>query len=279
MPTSPLIRRLALLAALTSCQSAFAMQILIPAYFYPDPAAGALDPWQALGASAGTVAITAILNPASGPGSSRDPNYVAAIANLRSAGGRVIGYVSTVYGSRDAATVKAEIDQYRTFYDIDGIFLDEMSNLDTELGYYQDLHDYIKGSIGGYQIIGNAGTNTLEEYLQVADTLVTFENSSGYDSYEPDTWVNGYEADRFAHLIYDVGSATTMQQFVALAAQRNAGYVYVTNDSGANPWDQLPSYWQAQTQAVAAVPVPPAAGLLASALAAMIATLRRWRRD
>lgn len=279
MPTSRLIRRLALLAALSYCQSAFAMQILIPAYFYPDPAATAPDPWQALGASAGDVAITAILNPASGPGSSQDANYVAAIASLRSAGGRVIGYVSTAYGSRNAATVKAEIDHYRDFYDLDGIFLDEMSNLDTQLGYYQDLYDYIKRSNGGYRIIGNAGTSTLEAYLQVADTLVTFENSAGYESYQPDPWVNDYSADRFAHLIYGVGSSTTMQQFVALAAQRNAGYVYVTNDGGDNPWDQLPSYWQAQTQAVAAVPVPPAAGLLASALAAMIAALRRWRRD
>jgi hypothetical protein len=279
MPTSRLIRRLALLAALSSCQSTFAMQILIPAYFYPDPAAGALNPWQALGASAGDVAITAILNPASGPGSSRDPNYVAAIASLRSAGGRVIGYVSTAYGSRDAATVKAEINQYRNFYDLDGIFLDEMSNLDTQLGYYQDLYDYIKASNGGYQIIGNAGTSTLEAYLQVADTLVTFENSAGYESYQPDPWVNDYSADRFAHLIYGVGSATMMQQFVALAAQRNVGYLYVTDDGGDNPWDLLPSYWQAQTQAIATVPVPPAAGLLATSLAAMMAALRRWRRN
>ena len=39
--------------------------------------------------------MTAILNPASGPGTVADPNYVTATNNLRAAGGGVVGYVST----------------------------------------------------------------------------------------------------------------------------------------------------------------------------------------
>jgi hypothetical protein len=279
LQSHPCVQVLALLVALTFCRSATAMQILIPAYFYPAETGSSPNPWQVLATSATAVGITAILNPASGPGTIRDDSYAAAVAILRGNGGKVIGYVSTGYGHRDASAVEAEIARYRSWYDIDGIFLDEMSNLAAQLGYYRGLHDYIRGLDSGYRIIGNPGTNTLEGYLQVADTLVTFENGAGYPTYQPDGWVDNHAADRFAHLIYDVGSAALMQQFIALAAQRNAGYLYVTDDSGTNPWDRLPTYWQAQAEAVATVPVPAAAGLLASALAAMIAALRRWRRQ
>src|ERR1051326_8941561 len=34
-----------------------------------------------------------------------------------------------------------------------------------------------------------------------------------------------------------------MTNFGNLAAARNAGWIYVTDDSGSNPWDTLPSYW------------------------------------
>ena len=53
-----------------------------------------------------------------------------------------------------------------------------------------------------------------------------------------------------------------MQAAVSLAASRNVGYIYVTNDSGANPWDTLPSYWNAEVAAVSAVPEPNSALLL-----------------
>jgi hypothetical protein len=34
-----------------------------------------------------------------------------------------------------------------------------------------------------------------------------------------------------------------MTNFVNLAGARNTGWIYVTSDSGANPWDTLPTYW------------------------------------
>jgi hypothetical protein len=67
--------------------------VLIPAYFYPSSAG--LDAWNRLARDAGSINIEAILNPASGPGTTQDPNYVAVVNNLRTAGGSVFGYVST----------------------------------------------------------------------------------------------------------------------------------------------------------------------------------------
>jgi hypothetical protein len=36
------------------------------------------------------------------------------------------------------------------------------------------------------------------------------------------------------------------------AIQLDAGYVYITNLSGGNPYDALPSYWNQEVSAVAA---------------------------
>ena len=37
-----------------------------------------------------------------------------------------------------------------------------------------------------------------------------------------------------------------MTNYVQLGVTRNAGYIYVTDDSGSNPWDRLPWYWEAE---------------------------------
>ena len=84
--------------------SAGPSQILVPAYFYPTTS----NDWNRMGAAAQQVSLTAILNPNSGPGKSADPNYVTATNKLLAAGGSVVGYVSTSYGSRSLASVEAE---------------------------------------------------------------------------------------------------------------------------------------------------------------------------
>jgi hypothetical protein len=208
------------------------------------------------------VGITAIMNPNSGPSDAVNSDYTSAVNTFRAAGGKVIGYVSTQYGARDAAAVLAEVNAYQNFYQIDGIFLDEMHNIAGTLPYYENLRTNISTINAGYKVFGNAGTNTLEGYTNAADVLVTFENQTGYNTYTPDSWTNNYAANRFAHLLYNVASASEMQANLALAASRNVGYLYITDDSGANPWDTLPSYWNEEVAAISAVPEPETYGMM-----------------
>ena len=240
--------------------NAHAVNILLPAYFYPSS-----DPnqsfWDEMTAAAGQVGITAIMNPDSGPGSSVNSDYTTAVDVLRAAGGKVVGYVHTSYGARSQTEVLSEVSSYASFYNIDGIFLDEMSNTSVDFAYYQSLYSSIKSTNPGYRIFGNPGTNTLESYLTAADVLVTFENQTGYDTFTPDTWTNNYTADHFAHLLYNVNDKAAMLAYVALAADRNVGYLYITNDILTNPWDTLPQYWNAEVSAVSAIPEP-SSGLL-----------------
>lgn len=255
---------LKLATSLAFCLSlnAQATDILVPAYFYPssDPNSSFWDE-MTVAASQG-VGITAIMNPNSGPSTAVNSDYTAAINAFRAAGGTVIGYVSTAYGARDASAVLADVNAYQNFYQIDGIFLDEMHNTADKLSYYQTLRADIAGINASYKVVGNAGTNTLEGYMNTADVLVTFENQTGYSTYTPDSWTSNYSANRFAHLLYNVNNASDMQANLALAASRNVGYLYITDDNGANPWDTLPSYWHAEVTAVSAVPEPETYGMM-----------------
>ncbi len=235
------LRFASFLFAMAIVVNAAATSIMVPAYFYP----GTL--WNSMSNAATRVPLIAIMNPNNGPDTSQNPDYVAAVNSLRAAGGKVIGYVYTSYGARATNVVQTDIDRYFSFYSVDGIFLDEMTNdSDTNhLNYYAALYQYIQSKGTNLTVVGNPGINTLEEYLTrpTTDVLVTFEVSTGYGSYAPDGWVTNHLASHFCHLPYNVTNAATMTNYVTLAAGRNAGWIYVTDDKGANPWDTLPTYW------------------------------------
>jgi len=65
---------------------------------------------------------------------------------------------------------------------------------------------------------------------------------------------NSYPSERFWHLIYATAEADLLDA-IALSKQRNAGWIYVTDDTLPNPWNSLPdgTYWDALLDAVADV--------------------------
>ena len=215
--------------------------LLVPAYF-PSGAE-----WTSLNQAAERVPLIAILNPNSGPGAAVNKGYVSAVNGLRRSQGRVIGYVSTTYGSRAVEEVRREIDRYYSFYEVDGIFLDEMTNDSNanHLAYYESIYRYVKARNSSHTVIGNPGSKAAAAYITrpVTDTLVTFENKTGYDQYSPDSWTKTQIPAALAHLCYAVTDSTAMTNFIHLAVSRNTGYIYVTDDGGNNPWDRLPAYW------------------------------------
>jgi hypothetical protein len=60
------------------------------------------------------VAMVTIINPDTGPGASKDQNYVSGINNLRAAGVVVLGYDHTSYAARPLADVEADINSYKS---------------------------------------------------------------------------------------------------------------------------------------------------------------------
>ena len=236
-------------------------ELLVPAYFYPT----AGGDWGRLEAAAKQVTLTAILNPASGPGQLADPNYVKATTNLRAAGGSIVAYISTSYGERSLADVKAEIARYTRFYKVEGFFIDEMNNnlSDVELLRGDLLH--IKSLDPRYRVIGNPGTGTPEAYLTTptADTLVTLEGpEASYANARPSPYADRYRPGRFANIVHGVPTPAAMLRDLALAAGRNIGVVYLTDNAHpGNPYSRLPTYFEQEVAAVkAAAAVTRAAG-------------------
>lgn len=241
--------------ASVSAGGAVAVDIVVPAYFFPSSSG---SDWDRLDTAAAQVPITAIMNPASGPGTGVISNYTDVVGSLRQAGGTVIGYVASGFGNRPLSSVLADIDSYASWYDIDGIFIDEMSNsgATATLDFYQAIYDHTKSVDANWQLMGNPGINTNEAYLTrpTADRLVVFETfGSQYTGHTPSAWNDNYDSETFVNLLHTQAAEQDALDFVDLAVERNVGGVYFTDDVLNNPWDRLPTYWDSFVDKVAAV--------------------------
>jgi hypothetical protein len=229
------------------------LSLVVPSYFYPTKSAA---DWSSLAPPASKVSTTAILNPNSGPGTSADANYVAAIARLHAAGGKVIGYVSTSYAKRSLSAVVADINTYVSLYNVDGFFIDEMTSdsQTANVQFYQSVYNYIKGLKSTYSVTANPGTTIPEVYasLPTADQFVVFEdNAKNYAKFQPMSWQAAYPKSRFVHIVYNV-SAAQMPGVLAYARTHGAGGVYVTSLTLPNPYKSLPAYWNDEATNAAA---------------------------
>lgn len=238
------------------------VSLAVPAYFYPG------DLWGQL-ADPGVGIVVA--NPFSGPGKDFDPAYAKAVADARAAGVTVLGYVATGYlGSTGRATrlgettplawlaqAQQEVDRWYELYGshgLGGVFLDEVQNVcgpgrawsDT----YRALDESIKSLHRGAFTVINPGIGTEECYADIADVSLTFEGT--YDTYrdwQPPAWQRGRDPNRFWHLVHATATKEQMSEAMRLGKERGAGYMYVTPDVLANPWDTLPDYWQEELAA------------------------------
>lgn len=246
------------------------LEVLVPAYFYPS--AGGSD-WDRL--STGALAhpglkLTAILNPANGIFSRTETRYLQAAQDFTAAGGHLLGYVYTRYGTgtRSVSDIKANIDNYLDLYGrglISGIFLDEMAIDAAHLGFYREIYNHIKSRDASLRVLGNPGTVPVEGYAGVADAIVTFEGTgasyAGYDPRQTGDWLYARANSTQAMLVHNAMTCQAMQGAVATAATplANAGLVYATDrvfdyaTRTGNPWATLPSYWTQLLATVAAV--------------------------
>jgi Spherulation-specific family 4 len=205
---------------------------LIPAYVAP-AALGEL-------ASSPGPGRLVVVNPSSGPGAQADPAFRDAVKTARRSGSRVLGYVPTGYGTRPAADVEQDIDRYRSWYAVDGIFLDESAANRTSLGFYRELSRHVR-SVRGQLVVMNPGMVPVRDFFALADVIVTFEGPvSAYAAALRDTpaWVQELPRGRIAHLIY---GASREQALEAVGRRAHARYVYATAGSPPHPWS-LPEY-------------------------------------
>ncbi|MHB8595721.1 MAG: spherulation-specific family 4 protein [Ktedonobacteraceae bacterium] len=230
----------------------------VPAYFYPHTG-NPSNAWNRMCATmnAQQGPSTAVMNPDSGPGTAKNADYVNAIQSCHSHGQQVIGYVHTSYGQRPLATVESEVSEYYQWYQVDGIFVDEMSNDSSTAAYYHALYQSIHAQ-GGSQaalVVGNPGAAASSAWQltqQAADELLIFEGSAkASTSWSPPAWVATYAAGTFWNVVYHAPTLASLQTVCRHAQTANAGFVYVTYGTLPNPYGFLPkvSYWNSELAA------------------------------
>jgi hypothetical protein len=222
------------------CQQSF-----IPAFF---PA----DSWSRVNVGGNSPSVI-ILNPASGPGAGPNDQFKDAVDNAKAKGTTVIGYIGTNYGLRPLAQVETWIRQYRQWYGVKGIFLDQAPTSGTaQLGYYKTLSGYIHTLSPGAPVWLNPGVYPNRGYMSVATVVMAFEGPyQTYLSARIPKWARHYAPDRFAHTVFATPQSR-LASVIRLSRSRNAGYVYVTDDVPPDPYKALPTYWQREEPAVAA---------------------------
>lgn len=210
--------------------------VMIALYTYPD------STWDVVAQAKSahpSVPVVAIINPNNGPGSSRDANYVSGIQKLHAAGVVVLGYDATGYASNSASSVKSVMDTWKSLYNIDGIFFDEMANWSGPESYYSDLTSYAK-SLGYTMTVGNPGTDTLPSYIGTVDNLMIYEDAGLPPISALQSWHTSYGKSNFSMIAFGVNSIST--SFLS-SASNYVGYIDLTNDVLDNPYDSVPSYF------------------------------------
>jgi Spherulation-specific family 4 len=218
---------------------------LIPAYVEP----AAISELAKGGSGRGRLIV---VNPASGPGQGADPAYAQAVKAAQRSGSRVLGYVPTGYGTRPVAAVEQDVDRYRSWYGVDGIFLDEASANRASLAHYRALSRHVRAA-PGQLVVMNPGVVPARGYFALADVIVTFEGPvSAYAGAlrETPAWVDDLPRGRIAHLIY---GASREQALAAVRRRAHAQYVYAAAGAPPHPWS-LPDYLDAEEALLDACP-------------------------
>lgn len=190
-----------------------------------------------------------IVNPASGSGGAPDPRYQDAVRRLTRSGVSVLGYVPTGYGQRPPIEAKADVDRYRDWYGVTGIFLDEASPHERDLARYRDLAGYARAQTGR-PVVLNPGVMPAAGYFDIADVVVTFEGT--YVEYRAalDRGMReaaGIDPRKRGVLVY---AANRTQALDAIDRTTEVGFMYVTSGTAPNPWRTLPRYFAEAEEAI-----------------------------
>ena len=151
----------------------------------------------------------------------------------------MVGYVSTGYTSTSLSSVEADVSNYETLYHVNGVFLDQMSNLPGYQSYYPAISDYAY-SLGMTVTVGNPGDPVPPSYVGTVNIIVVYESPGTPSMSTVQSDSMGMARSDFAIMSYGVPSLSSSYVDSAL------GYVnYVYIDSGAfpSPYSSLPAYF------------------------------------
>jgi hypothetical protein len=201
------------------------------------------EEWALLAKHAAWVHLV-ILNLANGPGTALDASHLLAVNRLRAAGVPVAGYVDTNYGQRPTGEALADLGRFLDWYGVSGVCFDRVAVGADQVGHYADLARRAR-DMGAHGVMFNHGAQPLEAYAEHADLLGTFEGPwRAYLEAAVPRWTRSLPAEKFYHVVHSVPEKDFADAYF-LAERRGAGFVYITDHGGANPYERLPADWMA----------------------------------
>lgn len=225
-------------------------------YFYPDYYAAdqSTANWALTMAAIPTVDWV-LVNPSSGSGTAVNPDYKIQADRARAAGAKLMGYVSTVYGTVAQSVVQTQINNYVNWYNVNGIFLDEAIHgwdpgSEAGIAYYEALYAWAKANHPGLIITTNPGANSTVRIVKANDIMVSFESDAAAylarttEELQPAHYMTE-PREKFWHMIHGVANETQARAIIAKAKKLHIGHFYMTDAlfSSGNPWARLPAKW------------------------------------
>lgn len=223
---------------------ALAASIAFPSYINPANASA----WSQI-TSAPAVKIV-MFNPASGPGTSVDPNYPPQLVRNKQKGIKTIGYVATGYFRSGPWNAISQVDQFYDLYPgIDGIFFDEVDSgkyswSQNTYGNLNAIVNHVR-SRGGMAVLNFGTEGYLSELDGIADINVTFEGVAN-------TYLSAplqKKGPRYYHIVRQVSDGT-LQQVADRVRQLQVGYVFLTDlgdeflqEFPPGAYTQVPTMW------------------------------------
>jgi Spherulation-specific family 4 len=208
--------------------------LLAVLYEYPNPATD----WNTLNSTAPPVRYV-VANVSSGPGSSADAHWTAAINAANAAGITVLGYVDTNYGAVASATAQANMALWTSLYGVTSYFFDRADTTAANLNYYTLLATQTHGTPGAIAVL-NHGAVPIQAYASIGDILVIFENQYSAWPVTMPAWSIDYPPGKFAIIMYNCSSGN-LASVMSTAQGDGIGNVWITDAADAL-YDELPTY-------------------------------------
>jgi hypothetical protein len=152
--------------------------------------------------------------------------------------------------------VEKQMDDWATWYSIDGYFMDNANNIAGSEPYYSAINAYAKGKNAAWITVNNYGTTMPASYYPTADIHMNTEETETQlaANFQPlQGWESSHPASHFAEAIYSCTRAN-LGSDLSLVLGRNAYYVWLAEDT---LYQTEPSYWTSTLQALV-YPAPPA---------------------
>jgi hypothetical protein len=226
--------------------------MIIPLYSDPSTNSSSWNQLESLARQYTNLNLTVIVNPDNGPGSAFDVGFQKAIVALKALNITVLGYVYTSYGSRAASDVIADMNLYKEWYGVNGIFLDEMSENPATASYYSNLTSSAH-SEGLNPVIGNPGASVSTSLIKSVDKLVIYESSGIPPSSTICSETAELPREQFSLIAYGVDGLPSVSYLNSISSC--VGSVYFT-DAGnyQNTYNSLPGYFASEVSEIASVP-------------------------